>query len=71
MTQERLIRFDGTVAEILAGGKFRVRFTNGHEVVADGLSPDSDAPGVGDAITLEMPSHGAPSSRLFFRRLSR
>ena len=71
MTLERLIRFDGTIAEILPDGRFRVRFQNGHEVIADSLAADSDAPDVGDSITVEMPSHSSGAPRLFFRRLTR
>ena len=67
---ERLIRFDGVVAEILPGGKYRVCFPNGHQVTADALMPDSDPPGVGDAITVEISPYGAGVARLFFRRFT-
>jgi len=70
MTLERLIRFDGTIAEILPEGRFRVRFQNGHEVIAESLVAESDEPDVGDVITVEMPSHSSGSPRLFFRRLT-
>lgn len=68
MNQDRLIRFDGVVTAILPEGRYRVRFTNGHEITADRSIPDSDPPEVGDPITVEISPDDTSSGRLFFRR---
>ncbi|MCK6480932.1 MAG: translation initiation factor IF-1 [Planctomycetes bacterium] len=34
MAREDLIEFEGKVAEVLAGGNFKVALDNGHEVLA-------------------------------------
>jgi translation initiation factor IF-1 len=67
MQPERLIRFDGVVTGIQTDGRFRVRFANGHDVVAE-PGGDSDLPDVGDTITVEISPHDTSSGRLFFRR---
>lgn len=67
MPPERLIRFDGVVTGIQTDGHFRVRFSNGHEIVAERGS-DSDLPDIGDSITVEISPHDTSLGRLFFRR---
>ena len=67
MPPERLIRFDGIVTGVQTDGHFRVRFPNGHEIIAEPGS-DSDLPGVGDTITVEISPHNTSVGRLFFSR---
>jgi translation initiation factor IF-1 len=67
MPPERLIRFDGIIIGIQTDGRFRVRFSNGHEVVAE-PGHDSDLPAVGDNITVEISPHNTSLGRLFFSR---
>ncbi len=68
MEQDRLIRFDGIVIAALPEGRYRVRFPNGHEIVADCAIPDSEPPDVGDGITVEISPDDTSVGRLFFRR---
>ncbi len=70
MQTERLIRFDGLITGIQTDGRFRVKFPNGHEVVAE-PGTDSDLPTLGDAITVEISAHDTTLGRLFFRRTAR
>jgi len=68
MIHERLIRFDGKVAEALPDGRYRVRFPNAHEVTADA---DPGAPRetltVGEPITVEISPYDMNVGRLIFR----
>lgn len=68
MKQDRLIRFDGVVIAKLPEGRYRVRFPNGHEVVADRAISDSDQPDIEDVITVEISPDDTSHGRLFFRR---
>ncbi len=71
MIQERLIKFDGIVTEALANNKYRVQFSNGHEIIAytQGDMPEaSELPISGDRITVEISPTDLNSGRLIFQR---
>jgi len=64
------IEFDGTIMERLAADRYRVRFDNGHEVVA---YTQDDAQGIprptqGDRMTVEISPNDVNAYRLIFRR---
>jgi translation initiation factor IF-1 len=64
------IEFDGTIMERLAADRYRVRFDNGHEVVA---YTQDDAQGItrptqGDRMTVEISPSDVNACRLIFRR---
>ncbi|MEQ9447274.1 MAG: translation initiation factor IF-1 [Rhodospirillaceae bacterium] len=70
MNADRLIRFDGIVSEVLADGKYRVRFSNGHEIVAHTDENDcaaGEALNTGTSITVEISPYDLNSGRLIFR----
>lgn len=71
MTQNGLIAFDGTVTERLAAERYRVRFDNGHEVVAytqDDPPPDMPHLQLGMRVVVEISTHDMNLDRLIFRR---
>jgi len=71
MTHTGLIEFNGTVTAHLAAEKFRVRFDNGHEIVAytqDNHPADAAPLNLGMRVTVEIANDDFGSNGLVFRR---
>lgn len=70
MAKEELLRFDGTVLEALPDGRYRVRFENGHEVIAytaGRMKKNRIRTLAGDRVTVEMSPYDLDKGRLVFR----
>ena len=64
---ERLIRFDGKVVAQLPDGRYRVRFSNDHEITSDAARPAEAARlEIGDGITVEISPVDMTVGRLIF-----
>ncbi len=64
---ERLIRFDGKVVALLPDGRYRVRFSNDHEITSDAARPAEAARlAIGERITVEISPIDMTSGRLIF-----
>jgi translation initiation factor IF-1 len=70
LQQNRLIKFDGSIVEVIEDALYRVRFSDGYEIVAHAadnvkglLSSDLAA----ERITVEISPHDSSTGRLVFR----
>jgi translation initiation factor IF-1 len=64
---ERLIRFDGKVVAVLPDGRYRVRFTNDHEITSAAARPAEAARlAIGEVITVEISPVDMTTGRLVF-----
>ena len=67
MKVERLIRFDGKVVAVLPDGRYRVRFSNDHEITSDAARPAEAARlEIGEGITVEISPVDMTTGRLVF-----
>ncbi len=71
MDKEELIRFDGTVLEVLPDGRFSVELDNGHKVLAYTSGRMKKARIrvlAGDRVTVEMTPYDLTKGRITFRQ---
>ena len=70
MNKEELIRFEGTVLEVLPDNRYRVKLDNGHEVLAyiSGRMKQAHIRVLaGDRVTVEMTPYDLSKGRITFR----
>jgi translation initiation factor IF-1 len=70
MAKEELLEFDGTVAEVLPDGHFRVKLDNGHELLAytaGTMRKYRIRTGAGDRVIVEMSPYDLGRGRISFR----
>lgn len=70
MAKEEFIELDGTVAELLPEGRYRVVLDNEHEVLAytaGRMKRNKIRTLVGDRVTLEMTPYDLSKGRIVFR----
>lgn len=72
MSKEAMIEMEGTVQEVLPNTQFRVRLTNGHEVLAYAggkMRQRRIRIIAGDRVNLEMSPYDATRGRISYRHL--
>ena len=70
MAKEKLLEFEGTVTEVLPEGRYRVRLTNSHELIAytaGRMKRNNIRTLVGDQVTIEVSPYDLDKGRLTFR----
>ncbi|WP_114391996.1 translation initiation factor IF-1 [Oleisolibacter albus] len=70
MAKEEFIEFDGTVAEALPDGRFRVTLENGHEIIAytaGKMRKSRIRTLAGDRVTVEMTPYDLTKGRITYR----
>ncbi|HEY9108863.1 MAG TPA: translation initiation factor IF-1 [Roseateles sp.] len=73
MAKEELIEMQGVVNEVLPDSRFRVKLTNGHEVIAytgGKMRKHHIRILAGDAVSLEMSPYDLSKGRITFRHLN-
>ncbi len=69
MHQDLLIRFDGSIIEVLPEARYRVRFSNGQEAIAhasDSIGRSDVADLSAELITVELSPQDLSTGRLIF-----
>ena len=69
MQEDRLIKFDGSIVEVLPDAQYRVRFANGHEVIArttDGIEKPNLPNIAAERVTIEISPSDSTTGRLVF-----
>jgi translation initiation factor IF-1 len=70
MAKEELIEMEGTVAELLPDGRFRVRLESGHEIVAytaGRMKKNRIRTLAGDRVVVEMTPYDLSKGRVIYR----
>jgi translation initiation factor IF-1 len=70
MAKEELIEMEGTVAELLPDGRFRVRLESGHEIVAytaGRMKKNRIRTLAGDRVIVEMTPYDLSKGRVIYR----
>jgi translation initiation factor IF-1 len=70
IAKEELLEFEGTVLDVLPEGRFRVRLTNEHELIAytaGRMKKNRIRAIVGDHVTVEVSQYDLSKGRLIFR----
>ncbi|QQS11196.1 MAG: translation initiation factor IF-1 [Rhodospirillales bacterium] len=70
MAKEELIEMQGTVAELLPDGRFRVNLESGHEIIAytsGRMKKNRIRALAGDRVTVEMTPYDLGKGRVIFR----
>lgn len=73
MPKEELIEMQGVVQEVLPDSRFRVKLTNGHELVAYSggkMKKHSIRVLAGDHVSLELSPYDLTKGRITFRHLN-
>jgi len=70
MAKESLLEFEGVVTDVLPEGRYRVRLTNDHELIAytaGRMKRNKIRTLVGDQVTVEVSPYDLDKGRLTFR----
>lgn len=70
MSKEDLLEFEGSVVELLPNAMFRVKLTNGHEILAHTsgkMRKNRIRVLVGDKVNVEMTPYDLSKGRITFR----